>query len=97
MDKRYVFPVLKVGEIVVCMKELGLAFTEEDVLKPTPARAIAAYEVILDALIGLAREETEANLHAMAHEISYFEIYSDSLATMAFHQQLYVHAATRVY
>jgi len=69
---QFVFPNLKNSDIVLCMHELGVPFTEEDLQKPTPQRMQMVYEAFADILMGYTRETFDANVRACATEVENF-------------------------
>jgi kinetochore protein Nuf2 len=49
----YEVPTLSPAELLRCLKEIQLPFTEEDLLKPTAARTQFLFERSLDLLMGV--------------------------------------------
>ena len=97
-SSKFVFPNLKNSDIVLCMNELGVSFSEEDLQKPTPQRMQMVYEAFSDILMGYTRENFDSNVRACANEVENFvcslnpltqDIYQDSIGLMTFHKQLY--------
>ena len=97
----FVFPSLKNSDIILCMKELSIPFSEEDLQKPTPQRMQIVYEAFADILMGYTRESFDANVRACSNEVENFvlsllphhteikEMYQDSIGLMTFHKQLF--------
>ena len=71
-NSQFVFPNLKNSDIVLCMQELGVPFSEEDLQKPTPQRMQMVYEAFADILMGYTRETFDANVRACAAEVENF-------------------------
>ena len=71
-NSQFVFPNLKNSDIVLCMQELGVPFSEEDLLKPTPQRMQMVYEAFADILMGYTRETFDANVRACSNEVETF-------------------------
>ena len=69
---QFVFPNLKNSDIVLCMQELGVPFSEEDLQKPTPQRMQMVYEAFADILMGYTRETFDANVRACGNEVENF-------------------------
>jgi len=69
MTAPYVFPPLRNADIVLCMQELGVPFSEEDLQKPTPQRMQMAYEAFADILMGYTRETFDAHVRACQNEV----------------------------
>jgi hypothetical protein len=74
-SSKFVFPNLKNSDIVLCMNELGVSFSEEDLQKPTPQRMQMVYEAFSDILMGYTRENFDSNVRACANEVENF-VYS---------------------
>jgi Nuf2 family len=71
-SSKFVFPNLKNSDIVLCMNELGVSFSEEDLQKPTPQRMQMVYEAFADILMGYTRESFDSNVRACANEVENF-------------------------
>src|SRR5277367_2942256 len=71
-NSQFVFPNLKNSDIVLCMQELCVPFSEEDLQKPTPQRMQMVYEAFADILMGYTRETFDANVRACANEVENF-------------------------
>jgi kinetochore protein Nuf2 len=69
---KYVPPSLKNSDIVLCMQELSIPFSEEDLQRPTPQRMQMVYEAFADILMGYTRESFDANVRACANEVENF-------------------------
>jgi kinetochore protein Nuf2 len=82
---QFVFPLLKNGDIVLCLQELGVPFAEEDLAKPTPQRMQMVYEAFADILMGYTRETFEANVRACAAEIDNF-VHTTNPRQLVLHQ-----------
>lgn len=61
----YSFPILPVQEILACLAELEIPFTEQDMIKPTPDTARQVYEQLVQLLVGITR---------YAHSLSVFSL-----------------------
>jgi kinetochore protein Nuf2 len=69
---QFVFPNLKNSDIVLCMQELGVPFSEDDIQKPTPQRMQMVYEAFADIIMGYTRDTFDANVRACAGEVDNF-------------------------
>lgn len=69
---QFVFPPLKNSDIALCMQELGVTLSDEDLQKPTPQRMQMVYEAFADILMGYTRETFDANVRACASEVENF-------------------------
>lgn len=88
MISNYIFPTLKPPEILQCMSELGIPFSEEDLTKPVSQRIKLVYEAFSDILMGITWENYDNAVRACHDELEYSEIYMDSLSLIIFHQKL---------
>ncbi|RKP04074.1 hypothetical protein CXG81DRAFT_16500 [Caulochytrium protostelioides] len=90
------FPVLKPQDILMCMSDLNIALTEEELAKPTPARALAIYEALLDLFMGCSRDGAHSSpvsrsaggLAFAVTQLDHPELHQDSMAFMAAYRQL---------
>lgn len=69
ISSQFVFPSLKNSDIILCLQELSIPFSEEDLQKPTPQRMQMVYEAFADILMGYTRESFDANVRACANEV----------------------------
>ena len=76
---KFVYPSLKNSDIVLCMQELSIPFSEEDLQKPTPQRMQMVYEAFADILMGYTRESFDANVRACSSEVENFVIHHSRL------------------
>lgn len=92
MEKReyYSFPDLKIPEIVQCMNDLQIPFSEDDIRKPSPARVVALLDTFLDMFMGISREQLSQPNFTVMEMLEYPDLHQDSLALMAFYRQVYV-------
>ena len=51
----YSFPILSNQEILACLSELDIQFTEQDILKPTHESVKQVYEPLVQLLVGVTR------------------------------------------
>lgn len=73
------FPILKINEIVACLKELDLAVTPEDIQNPQPAIARAVYEHLAKALMGVTREELRQPKFGALDQLQFPQLHEDSI------------------
>jgi kinetochore protein Nuf2 len=78
-SSQFVFPALKNSDIILCLQELSIPFSEEDLSKPTPQRMQMVYEAFADILMGYTRESFDANVRACANEVENFVIFVSNL------------------
>jgi len=74
-SSQFVFPSLKNSDIILCLQELSIPFSDEDLQKPTPQRMQMVYEAFADILMGYTRESFDANVRACGNEVENF-VYS---------------------
>ncbi|TPX61932.1 hypothetical protein PhCBS80983_g00851 [Powellomyces hirtus] len=82
------FPVLKPSELLRCMADLGMPFTEEDVAKPTTQRILAVYEHFTDMLMGVNRDQYSQPNFSVTQVLEYPELHQDSISLIAYYRQL---------
>ncbi|KAI8914738.1 Nuf2 family-domain-containing protein [Powellomyces hirtus] len=82
------FPVLKPSELLRCMADLGMPFTEEDVAKPTTQRILAVYEHFTDMLMGVNRDHYSQPNFSVTQVLEYPELHQDSISLIAYYRQL---------
>ncbi|KAJ3092285.1 kinetochore-associated Ndc80 complex subunit nuf2 [Quaeritorhiza haematococci] len=85
----YSFPTLKPPEIVNCMADLSIPFSEEDLVRPQPHRILGAYENLADILMGVTREQYSQPSFAVMEILEYPDLHQESISLMAFYRQLY--------
>ena len=73
-------PVLKVPELVLCLADMHVHITADDIKQPNPTTTRHIFEVFVDKLMGIKREELhQPQFHAI-HLLSNPELHEDSLA-----------------
>lgn len=85
---QYSFPILNADEIVQCLKELQIPFSEEQLKKPTSESIRATYEQILELLLGISREELQQPVFQALDVLSYPELHEYSVGQLNFHRNL---------
>lgn len=89
----WVYPLLKPDEIIVCMNELAIPLTMEDLQKPTASKMQIVYTAFADIIMGVTKEHFDASLAACElAETSpdHFDIYADSVLLVMFYRELRV-------
>ncbi|KAJ3038898.1 kinetochore-associated Ndc80 complex subunit nuf2 [Rhizophlyctis rosea] len=84
------FPLLNKTELLTCMADLQIPFSEEDYQKPTMLRVLQTYEAFADILMGVTREiilQQQPNF-AVMQILEYPDLHNDSIALMSFYRQL---------
>ncbi|KAJ3016259.1 kinetochore-associated Ndc80 complex subunit nuf2 [Thoreauomyces humboldtii] len=82
------FPVLKPSELLRCMGDLGMPFTEDDMNKPTTPRILAVYEHFTHIFMGVTREQYSQPSFNTVQILEYPELHQDSISLMAYYRQL---------
>ncbi|EME32654.1 kinetochore protein Nuf2 [Galdieria sulphuraria] len=85
---QYSFPILNAEEIVQCLKELQIPFSEEQLKKPTSEGIRATYEQILELLLGISRDELQQPVFQALDVLSYPELHEYSVGQLNFHRNL---------
>lgn len=78
------FPLLKNGEILLCLNELQIASTEEDLLKPNPLKVQLIYSQFIELLLNQKREDMVQPAFSGIQELEYPELHEESVPTISF-------------
>mmetsp|Transcript_29485 Transcript_29485/g.49579 ORF Transcript_29485/g.49579 Transcript_29485/m.49579 type:complete len:456 (-) Transcript_29485:50-1417(-) len=84
----YSFPILSNQEILACLSELDIQFTEQDLLKPTHESVKQVYEPLVQLLVGVTREELQQPALGAIDALEFPELHNESVATLAFSRAL---------
>ncbi|RKP36266.1 Nuf2 family-domain-containing protein [Dimargaris cristalligena] len=84
----YIFPALPDSEIVQCMGDLQIPFSEEDLSKPTPQRMQVVYEAFADILMGVTSDQFESPAADLGDILEHPEIHTDSALLMNFYHHI---------
>ncbi|KAJ3158960.1 kinetochore-associated Ndc80 complex subunit nuf2 [Geranomyces michiganensis] len=82
------FPILKPSELVRCMADLGIPFSEEDVSKPNTQRLLGIYEHFTKLILGVSRASFAVPSFSVQQAMEYPELHQDALNFMGFYQQI---------
>jgi hypothetical protein len=93
-SKSYIFPPLPNADILQCLADLQLNFSEDDLNKPNPARTALLYEQVLEIMTGVTRDHLELHNFAAIESSEYPECHQDSLSQLALFRHLYVACRT---
>ena len=75
-------PVLKVPEIVLCLADMHVVMTADDIKHPTAGSVRLVLELFVEKLMGVRREELhQPQFHAL-HLLHFPELHEDSVAEM---------------
>lgn len=80
----YSFPLLKVGDILLCLNELGIPATEEELTHPekNKEQIRRIYEVLTELCTGTTREELSQPGFSGLQRLSYPELHEESVPLM---------------
>ena len=82
----YSFPLLPPAEILACMQELQIPFSEQQLLQPSPEHLRSVLEQLLELLVGVPREQLAAPLSSALEALGFPELHNDSATVLAFHR-----------
>jgi hypothetical protein len=88
MQEPQTFPTLSPQDLLHCMQDLSIPCTQEDILKPTPARVWPIYEQFLEHLLGVAPDMSLSHFSIM-EILENPSLHQESLALMNFYRKLY--------
>lgn len=87
---KYSFPILRNAEILQCLADLQIPFTEEDLTKPTPQRIMQLYETFTDFLMGVTREQFSQPSFNVLQTLEYPDLHMEAISALGFYKQLWV-------
>ena len=90
---QYSFPILQNKEILLCLQELQMAATEEDLLKPTPVKVQTIYAQFIELLLGEKRDEMVQPAFKGIQELEFPELHEESVPTVSFLNAWYARRA----
>ncbi|RKO89731.1 kinetochore protein Nuf2, partial [Blyttiomyces helicus] len=82
----YSFPSLKVSEILQCMSDLQIPFTEADLMQPTMQRVVPIYEAFLEIFVGVGRESQPS--FAALEILEFPDLHQEAISILGFQRQL---------
>lgn len=91
MKEVHTFPILNNSEILQCMSDLEIPFSNDDLLKPTTARVLEVFELFVDQLMGQTEVQSFQVDMLDYPEISrglFKLIPKDSISLLGFYRQL---------
>ncbi|KAI9019812.1 Nuf2 family-domain-containing protein [Hyaloraphidium curvatum] len=87
-NPKYSFPILRNAEILQCLADLQIPFTEEDLTKPTPQRVVQLYETFTDFLMGVTREQFSQPSFNVLQSLEYPDLHMEAISALGFYKQL---------
>mmetsp|Transcript_12155 Transcript_12155/g.37045 ORF Transcript_12155/g.37045 Transcript_12155/m.37045 type:complete len:455 (-) Transcript_12155:122-1486(-) len=87
--QQYSFPILSPEEIIQCLSELQIPFSEEQLRKPTGDGVRSVFEQFLELVVGSSREELNQPVFGAADVLSYPELHEESISVLSFHRGMH--------
>lgn len=92
VPKAYPFPMLESAQILEYMENLCIPITKADLLKPSSAQMIRVFEILLEFICGIPREQLTNALASFVKQngnvTEFPELYSDSMSIVAYYYLL---------
>lgn len=85
---RHTFPMMTRDDICVCLGEIGLNVTQDDLTKPKPDMVQHIYEALVELCMGTTREEMHQPRFAGLEALQHPELHEDSIPVVAFIREL---------
>ena len=84
MARNFSFPILKPQQIVLCINDMNIPFSEAELIKPTPEGMKPLYEQIVQYIYGITREEFAQPVLSAQDALSYPELHEESVGSIRF-------------
>eukprot|EP00958_Prasinococcus_capsulatus_P007104 scaffold659_cov329-Prasinococcus_capsulatus_cf.AAC.13 len=84
----YSFPILNNNEILLCLHELEVNFSEDHLMKPNEESVRPMYSSLVQMLVGVSREELQQPVFGAIDALEFPELHDDSIGTLAFGRAL---------
>jgi len=84
----YSFPILSMSELLVCLGELQVPLSEEQLKKPSAEHIRRVFEQLLEFLMGVSHEELSQPVFAAMELLQFPELHEDSISLIAFHRAM---------
>ncbi len=78
----YIFPVLRLDEVLLCLSDLGIPASPEDLTRPTTVRCLQIFTLFTDQLLA-APSASSFQLDMLDHP----ELHADSYQLLSFYRQ----------
>ena len=88
MMEAYSWPTLDVDSIAECLRELNIALEPQELLKPTPEKVRLIYEVLLEFLTGVSKDDFEQPQLEAQDVLEWPDLHSESVPEVAFFRAL---------
>lgn len=86
----YSFPLLKLSEILQCIREMQIPMTEEDLQTGNAPALRRIFEVFIEVIMGLTKEEMSQPAFSGLNALNYPELHDDSIPELTFFRAVYV-------
>lgn len=80
----YSFPILKNQDILLCLSELSIEATEDDLVNPTSGKVQLMYSQFIEILLNQRREDMLQPSFSGIDALEYPELHEESVPTMGF-------------
>lgn len=84
----HTFPALTTNMIKMCMSELDIPMTDEEITKPTMAKMLQVYDSISILLQGVGAEQFSQPTFAVLDLLEHPELHKESLGLVGFYRHL---------
>jgi kinetochore protein Nuf2 len=85
-SRQYSFPLLPPTEIVACMQELRIPFSEQQLMQPTPEHVRLVLEQLVELLTATRREELASPVPQALEALGFPELHDESASVVMFHR-----------
>lgn len=88
MSGHYSFPILQMKEILVCLKELSIPMTKDELKTPTSEKMLVVYEMLVEGLMNLNKDDFRQPPFGALDVLSHPELHESSIPEMSFYKHL---------
>ena len=82
-DQKFSFPLLSNSDITMCLNELGVPFSESQLVKPQAAEMKEVYARFLELLTGVSEEENSQPQFIALEALEFPELHEESIGKIA--------------
>lgn len=80
----YSFPLLKASEIFAVIRNMHIPVNEDDIRKAEPAATRKVFEIFIENIMGISREELSQPAFSGLRALDYPELHEESIPELAF-------------
>ena len=84
----YSFPILKNKEILLCLKELHIPMTLEEIKAPTGEKMKAVYDQFVEKMMGITKEDSSNPQFGALDVLSFPELHENGIPELTFYTSL---------